>query len=337
MKTQPTMGKRGFTLTELLVASGLSAVVLTAFVAGFSQHRKNFHHKNIEQELQQNLRTAMMFVQRDLRYAGSGLVMGTSNLADWFGVDASVTDVPWIVDGGTGPDELMIIGISGEPVAKLTAQVWEGGTTLPLEITDPSVLPYLPRVGDVLVLAGIEGVVVDAVTSNTSIEVSRDPRTTGVGTHLIYPAGTEVYLLNVIRYRVGEVEGVPSLLREDSRFTYETDADRVVADGVERFEVTRTGNLVHIELAGRSRRTVPGVADADSLLRYALASDNRIRNTSPGLSIQGWPSDMLFADSGEESAEETGEETGGETVEEEEETYTGPPGQDPNRPKGGKK
>lgn len=296
MKTMAHPSKRGFTLTELLVASGLAAIVMVSFVGGFAQNRRTFHQKNIEQELQQNVRTAMMFLQRDLRYAGSGLVMGTGNLRDWFGLTETITEIPWIIDGGSGSDELVIIGVSGEPVAKLTRRIWEGSKTLPLVITDPSVLPYVPRVGDVLVLAGIEGVVVESVVSDTEVRISRDPTTAGVGTHLIYPEGTDVFHLNVIRYRVGDVDGVPSLLRDDSRFTYESDADRVVADGVERFKVSRTGNLVAIEIDGRSRRTVPGTQEADSLLRYSMRSDNRIRNTSPGLSIQGWPSDMLIPD-----------------------------------------
>jgi prepilin-type N-terminal cleavage/methylation domain-containing protein len=299
--------RKGFTLTELLIASSLGLVVLASFFGGFTQHRRNFHLKNIEQELQQNLRTAMLFLQRDLRYSGSGLVMGARNLNAWFGLPSSVTDIPWIVDGGTGSDELIIVGISGEAVARLTERVWEGEHRLSLEITDPSVLPYYPLPGDVLVLAGVEAVMLDTAVSRTRVDVSRDPTTPGVGVHLIYPVGTEVFQLNVIRYWVDEVEGVPCLLRDDSRFTYESNADRVVADGVERFKLSRNGNLVQIELEGRSRRRVPGAPSPDGLLRYTLNSVNRIRNTTPGLSIQGWPSDMLIDTRGGNRPREGGE------------------------------
>jgi len=354
MKIFPSISasRKGFTLVELMVATGLASVVLLAFGAGFIQHRRVFHHKNLEQEMQQNVRTAMMFLQRDLRYAGSGLVMGTQNLDQWFGLPSTVQEIPWIVDGGTDSDELIVIGISGEPVAELTAFALEGQSEIQIEIRDPAILPYIPMVGDVLVLAGIEAVIVNQVKSPTRLTVSRDPSIQNVGLHLIYPPETDVFQLNVIRYRVATVDGVPSLLREDSRYTYDSDEDRVVADGIERFKANRSGNVVEIELTGRSRRPVPGIAAADSLLRYTLASSNRVRNTNPRLSIQGWPSDMLFAidddipdnpppgdgetGDGETGGGETGDgETGGDETGGDE--YTGPPGQNPNRKKGGKK
>ncbi len=296
MKTRISHPKprRGFTLTELLVATGLASVVLSSFVAAFLQQRKTFHHKNLEQEMQQNVRTAMMFLQRDLRYAGSGVVMGFLNLNNWFDVPAGMNQIPWIINGGDNSDQLLLIGISGEAVAELADHVIEGDTRMDLVIRDPAILPYSPLEGDVLVLAGIESVVVNEILSPTRIRVSRDPGVSNVGVHLIYPAGTEIFQLNVVRYRVGTVENVPSLLREDSRYSYGSDEDRVVADGIERFKVSRSGNLVEITLTGRSRRTVPGVGSADSLLRYTMNSTNRLRNTSPRLSIQGWPSDILL-------------------------------------------
>jgi len=288
--------RAGFTLVEVMVSGGLAAIVLTAFLAGFTQHRRTFHQKNLEQELQQNVRTAMMFLQRDLRYAGSGLAMGEANLSDWFGVDSGINTIPWIVDNGN-QDTLMVIGISGEPVATLVGQVWEGENILDLNITDNAVLAYNPIAGDVLVLAGIEPVIVDAVLSPTQVRISRSPTTAGIGVHLIYPESSEVFLLNVIRYFVSQVEGVPSLLRTDSRFSYESSADQVIADGIEVFNLSRSGDVVSISLTGRSRKPLPFTpsGSTDSFLRYTVSSSNRLRNTSPQLSIQGWPSDALLA------------------------------------------
>ncbi len=289
--------RQGFTLTEVMVAGAIAAILLTVFMSGFTQQRNTFHQKNIEQELQQNVRTAMMYLQRDLRYAASGMVMGPISLDQWFGLDASITDIPWITDGGTGPDQLTVVGISGQPVGTLSQLILEGSTSLVLDIDNDTVLPYIPVAGDVLVIAGIEAVVVNQVHNDT-LSISRDPTTNGVGVHLIYPAGSEVYLLNTIQYSVADVEGTPSLLRADSRYTYSSDADKVVADGIEDFQLTRAGDVVSISLTGRSRKPVPGYTspDGDNFPHFTLTSQNRIRNSSPRLSIQGWPSDILIAD-----------------------------------------
>jgi prepilin-type N-terminal cleavage/methylation domain-containing protein len=294
----PINPKKGFTLVELMVASAVALLVLSGVFASLSQYQKTFHKKNIEQEVQQNVRSAMMFLQRDLRYAGSGLTMGFQDLDDWFGLDSSIRNIPWIISSGDGRDELIIAGITGEPVATLTSWVNEGGSQLSLTILDSTILPYYPKVGDVLLIASIEPVVVTSVISETEVQVSRDPLMLNTGLHLIYPAGTEVFQINVIRYSVADVEGVPTLLRDDSRFTFESNADRVVADGIELFEVTRSGNLVNIRLRGRSRNKVSGLTNdtiGDSLLRIELDSQNHLRNTTPALSIQGWPSDILYA------------------------------------------
>jgi type II secretory pathway pseudopilin PulG len=299
MKNNPHKRTAAFSLVELMIASSLAVIVLGAVLTGFTQHRRTFHHKNLEQELQQNVRTAMMFLQRDLRYAASGMTMGFQNLDNWFGLGAGINTIPWIGSDGDGQDDLVIVGITGEPVATLSAWVLEGGNVLDLTIRDSTVLPYTPQTGDVLLLAGIEAVLVNEVLSSTRVRVSRDPMTSGTGVHLVYPVDTEVFQLNVIEYWVDEVDGVPSLLRDDSRFSYESNEDRVIADGIERIELLRNGNIVEINLTGRSRRTLPNVPNdtvGDSRLRYTLSSSNRIRNTSPRLDIQGWPSDMLFAD-----------------------------------------
>lgn len=289
--------RQGFTLVELMVASALALIVVGAIFSSLSQYQKIFKQKNLEQEVQQNVRSGMMFLQRDLRYAGSGLTMGFQDLDDWFGLDSSVNTIPWIVNNGNGKNALIIAGITGEPIATLSSRVDEGASILPLTILDSSILPYTPKVGDVLLIASIEPVVVTDVLSPTELQVSREPLLLSTGVHLVYPAGSEVFQINVIRYSVADVEGVPTLLRDDSRFTYESNADRVVADGIEKFEISRTNNLVTITLGGISRKTVPGLVNdsvGDSRIRYEITSQNQLRNTSPALSIQGWPSDILY-------------------------------------------
>ena len=62
--------KRGFTLTELLVAMGLSAVVMASVGAIYYQQQKSFLAQEQIASAQQNVRTSMYFMEREIRSAG---------------------------------------------------------------------------------------------------------------------------------------------------------------------------------------------------------------------------------------------------------------------------
>jgi type IV pilus assembly protein PilW len=64
------LDKRGFTLTELLVAMGLSAIVMASVGAIYYQQQKSFLAQEQIASAQQNLRTAMYFMEREIRSAG---------------------------------------------------------------------------------------------------------------------------------------------------------------------------------------------------------------------------------------------------------------------------
>jgi type IV pilus assembly protein PilW len=61
---------QGFTLTELLVAMGLSAVVMASVGAIYYQQQKSFLVQEQIAGAQQNVRAAMYFMERDIRLAG---------------------------------------------------------------------------------------------------------------------------------------------------------------------------------------------------------------------------------------------------------------------------
>jgi prepilin-type N-terminal cleavage/methylation domain-containing protein len=64
------LDKRGFTLTELLVAMALSAIVMASVGAIYYQQQKSFLAQEQIASAQQNLRTAMYFMEREIRSAG---------------------------------------------------------------------------------------------------------------------------------------------------------------------------------------------------------------------------------------------------------------------------
>jgi len=62
--------KRGFTLTELLVAMALSAVVMASVGAIYYQQQKSFLAQEQIAGAQQNIRAALYFMEREIRMAG---------------------------------------------------------------------------------------------------------------------------------------------------------------------------------------------------------------------------------------------------------------------------
>ena len=64
------MNERGFTLIEILVAMTMSLVVMGAIYSLFTTQQKSYIHQERVATIQQNLRSAMMMMERDIRLAG---------------------------------------------------------------------------------------------------------------------------------------------------------------------------------------------------------------------------------------------------------------------------
>ena len=67
------LARRGFTLIELLVGSGIMLVVILAALTLYMRSNKVAVDQNMLAELQQDVRSAMYFMTRDIRMAGVGL------------------------------------------------------------------------------------------------------------------------------------------------------------------------------------------------------------------------------------------------------------------------
>ena len=61
---------RGFTLVEMVLALAISTVVLAAVYSVFTIANKNFTTQNAAANVQQNLRSAIRLMARDIRHAG---------------------------------------------------------------------------------------------------------------------------------------------------------------------------------------------------------------------------------------------------------------------------
>ncbi|MEJ2200712.1 MAG: prepilin-type N-terminal cleavage/methylation domain-containing protein [Desulfuromonadaceae bacterium] len=65
-------GNKGFTLLELLIVLAISSVVLSAILQVFSKSQQVYNVQEDVAAMQQNVRTAKMYLERDIRMAGSG-------------------------------------------------------------------------------------------------------------------------------------------------------------------------------------------------------------------------------------------------------------------------
>jgi hypothetical protein len=258
-----------------------------------------FDQKNLEQELQFNVRNALGFLERDLRLAGSGLVMGEANVSSWFSGLSGVTQIPHIVDGGSGPDSMILVGTSGAPVATLQSNESAGNQILRITPTTGGAYTYSPRVGDVLLIGGIETVQVTSVITflgNTLVTVRTDPNDSSAGLDLDYAAGMDIFQLNVVQYSVANLNGIPGLIREDSRYGYGTEADKRLAENITDLQLSRSGDRITATVTGRTRDPVSGFTDeADGRPRYTLTTEVEVRVADPILDISSWPDYTLVA------------------------------------------
>jgi len=93
--------KRGFTLTELLVAMGLSAVVMASIGYVYYTQQKSYLVQENLAAAQQNLRSAMYFMERDIRMAGYDPTLKAGAGITIF----NIAEVQFTKDDGTGTIE----------------------------------------------------------------------------------------------------------------------------------------------------------------------------------------------------------------------------------------
>ena len=85
---------KGFTLIELMIALAIAAIALTGIYGAFQAQVKANTTQEVVVDIQQNLRTAMYFLQRSVRMAGYGAGGGFVN-------DFTAMDAPFDASGAT--------------------------------------------------------------------------------------------------------------------------------------------------------------------------------------------------------------------------------------------
>jgi type IV pilus assembly protein PilW len=107
------LSNQGFTITELLVAMAISSIIMAALYSSYYSQQRSYAAQEQVVDMQQNLRSAFYFIERDIRKAGcnpTGNAYVGIQTADpaTIRVTTDITDVSGTgdPDGNTsGPDE----------------------------------------------------------------------------------------------------------------------------------------------------------------------------------------------------------------------------------------
>ena len=93
--------KTGFTLVEMVMALAISSIVLAAIYSVFSIANKNFTTQNAAANVQQNLRSAIGLMARDIRLAGLD-PSGSDNFGIGYASQSKIRFTLDSIDSGSG-------------------------------------------------------------------------------------------------------------------------------------------------------------------------------------------------------------------------------------------
>lgn len=254
------MDRRGYTLVEMVFASAISVTLVLALLQVFSVHMRAYRAQRLVRESEQNVRTALDTVARDIRMAGYGLQVSATELAQWITWVPSFTANPLIVPGATttAPDTIRVAAAFDAPVAHV-ADATAGGDTV-IEVQPGEAAAFNTTDRKVICVGRLETVRIVAI-SGDRLTVSAEPAATGRGLRFAYPAGTPIERVSVVSYSWQPAgSGYPSypyLIRDDGRFTGTNLWQNMLAGYIEDFQVAKQGDSYTLLITGVTRAPVP--------------------------------------------------------------------------------
>ena len=238
----------GFTLTEILVALALSAIVFSAVTSLLSTNRRVAIQETMDSRLQSNVRLAISELSRSLRNAGYGLP--ETNLTTWVPWVTGFTSNPMLVQGtGTDPDEITIAHCTLSNLTTLSADASQGATT----INVASAAGIDPGARRFLALDTDEYVHVVSISGNL-IDIDTDLLTGGQqGLSVARPSGTPICRVDVMTF---DVDTAVDALRVNNN---DGAGAAVVADEITDLQIVvgGTGNHYTLTISGESQDLDP--------------------------------------------------------------------------------
>ena len=284
--------RAGFTLVEVICATFVGVMLMTMFVAGFTQQRRVYRKEQLITEMQQNARFAIETISRDIRMAGYGLNVPPHQLNAWVSWLPNFHQNPMITNGSDGNDSLTVVAAFNAPVATLSAGASSGSQSLSVTMLTPDAIVA----GNLIFLGKSETLRVEEVSGNT-LTVSAHP-SAAQGISFTHAAGTPVELVSEVEYevRTGEqwLDNFPYLARIDSTMDYQwfpgsssltsvnpIEAFMVSAAYIEDLSFERRDGGIEISLTARTSQpdaTYEHPVEKDPFRRLNLSSLVRPRN-----------------------------------------------------------
>jgi type IV pilus assembly protein PilW len=194
--------ERGFTLIELMAALIVTMVIVGAGFTALTTSDKAARVNDLVAETQQNSRIAMELLSRDVKTAGFGMTAAVGTCTNAINPQDNTP-----AGADTGPDAVSLV----VPTTSIVAPVW----TLAVQVTGgPTVNTITLQAGAVtdgttgMTAAGLAAgstVSIAGAASGTVTGVAGDVITlvNPIGAPVIFPVGTQVYLLQCITYAIG--------------------------------------------------------------------------------------------------------------------------------------
>jgi type IV pilus assembly protein PilW len=254
--------KNAVTLIELLVALVLSSILTAALYQVFISQQNMYTVQDQVADMQQNVRTAMGQMTKEIRMAGYG-----GNSLSIFGHINGFTD---IITPGSNTITIIFadqVGVLKESAAKAAQQ---------LKVTNSRIFNADKK--KYLCLNGLNNYSVQSVADDTIMLTT--PLAEG------HPIHQPVYLVKAISYYLG-VSGVKTVLRRNENTG---GGGQPVADNIEGLEFTyfdRNGmvtsnpidiRMVKVAVTARTNMLDPQLKEGDGYRRRTLSSHIKVRN-----------------------------------------------------------
>lgn len=248
--------RRGFTLTELAVATTVSALVIAGSVRLFVSQRITFSALKEVNTMNQSLRVAMDMVASDIRSAGYGLPK--ADIKSWVTWVAGVTGAVTVVQGPSGSaDAVHLVGAFDGPTASIAANATRGDTTLLLKPGQGALFDTTKK--KVIYLDSSETARITAVNGD-QLTISTSP-TANAGLRGNYTTNATVELVKVLTYSWRDsLTAAPKdqfLKRWDNLSATGADWQQMLAGNIEDFQIASSGKTFNVSISIVGRKTNP--------------------------------------------------------------------------------
>jgi prepilin-type N-terminal cleavage/methylation domain-containing protein len=267
------MNRKGMTLIELLVALGVSGILVAGVYRTFVSQQHTFTVQDQVVDMQQNLRLAINRMTRELRMAGFGRM--DAAFFGGGGMHGLYNNV--VTPGGGGNSVTVVEGYQTLIPTTLSVNAMTGSNSIFVNDTssfDTAAKKYIS-------INGWESHQISTIIGNEIKFPGTDKLTND---HL---QGGRVYLVMAITYSIGPFEGKSCLLRDDHLGA----GPQPVSENIENLQFAyfdANGNptanppdirMIQVNIVARSDKTDPELAKVgDGFRRRTLISNLQLRN-----------------------------------------------------------